>query len=102
MTTSRFHISRALMRVRRVLRNDQLVLSILALIVGSAVGGAIILFREGINLFQVLFFQSESDALTLTAASLPWWHLIGAQRGRIACGALYLSFYAGTPPPWAG
>jgi len=76
MATSRFHISRALMRVRRVLRNDQLVLSILALIVGSAVGGAIILFREGINLFQVLFFQSKSDALTLTAASLPWWQIL--------------------------
>ena len=73
MTTSRFHISRSLMRVRRVVRNDQSVFSVLALIVGSAVGGAVILFREGIDLFQYLFFQIKPDALNLAAAFLPWW-----------------------------
>ena len=73
---SQFHISKALMRVRRVVRNDQLVLSILALIIGSTVGGAVILFREGINLFQHLFFQSEPGALNLAAASLSWWQIL--------------------------
>jgi CIC family chloride channel protein len=73
---SQFHISKALMRVRRVVRNDQLVLSILALFVGSAVGGAVIVFREAINLFQRLFFQSEPDLLNMAAASLAWWQIL--------------------------
>ncbi len=76
MTAKHFHISKALMRVRRVVRNDQLILSILAMVVGSAVGGAVILFREGIDLFQKLFFQSSPEALNLAAAALPWWQVM--------------------------
>ncbi len=76
MTTSRFHISRALMRVRRVVRNDQLVLLVLALLVGSTVGGAVILFREAINFIQHTFFQSQPDALNLIAHNLPWWQIL--------------------------
>jgi CIC family chloride channel protein len=76
MPKSRFTVSRMLMRIRRVVRNDQLVLSVLALIVGIAAGGAVILFREGINLFQRLFFQSDSELLDLAAASLPWWQIV--------------------------
>ncbi len=78
MAKSRFMASRFLMRIRRALGNDQLVLSVLALVVGAAVGGAVILFREGINLFHYIFFQTSEEALNLFASSLPWWQILFA------------------------
>lgn len=68
--------SRVLMRLRRLLRNDQLVLGLLALAVGALAGGAVIAFREGISLVQLLFFGSGSERLFSVAADLPWWWLL--------------------------
>ena len=73
LTSSRF-----LKALRRVVGNDQLILAVLALFVGSASGGAVILFRETITLVQTLFLGSGDERLYLHVQELPWWHLIGA------------------------
>ena len=53
-----------------------LVLSILAMIVGVATGGAVILFREGIGFVQALFFGSGTERLWMHADSMAWWRLL--------------------------
>ncbi len=66
------------MWARRVLRNDQLILAVLAVFVGACSGGAIILFREGISQVQLLFYGTGSERLYEHAATLPWWWILAA------------------------
>ncbi|MBL6927793.1 MAG: chloride channel protein [Rhodospirillales bacterium] len=76
MAIGRITISRGLMWARRVLRNDQLILAVLAVFVGACSGGAIILFREGISQVQSVFYGTGSERLYEHAASLPWWWIL--------------------------
>ncbi len=78
MRVGHFTISRVLMRVRRVVRNDQLILAVLAVLVGACSGGAIILFREGISEVQSIFYGNGTDRLSDHLATLPWWWVVGA------------------------
>ena len=43
-------------RLRKLFRNDHLVLSVLAIVVGAVVGISIVGFREAIDLFQGIFY----------------------------------------------
>ncbi len=67
---------RALAGFRQWVRHDTLVLSILAMIVGVATGGAVILFREGIGLVQTLFYGSGTERLWQHADAMAWWWLL--------------------------
>jgi chloride channel protein, CIC family len=67
---------RALAALRQWARHDTLVLSILAMIVGVATGGAVILFREGIGLVQTLFYGSGTERLWQHADAMAWWRLL--------------------------
>jgi len=69
-------LGRLLVTVRTLLRHDTLILSILAMVVGAAVGGAVILFREGISLAQTVFFGSGTERLSLYAVGQPWGRLM--------------------------
>ncbi|MFH1804223.1 MAG: chloride channel protein [Pseudomonadota bacterium] len=62
--------------LRRILRSEQLVLSILALVVGAMAGAGTILFREGLLLIQGLTFGSARESVHGFLATLPAWHLI--------------------------
>ncbi len=91
--------SRILMWLRRVIRNDQLILSVLALFVGAAGGGAVILFREAIILVQTLAYGSGTESLYRHAETLPWWHLILApSAGGLLIGILVYRFMPGRRP----
>ena len=68
---------RALAPLARLVKDEQLALSILALAVGAA-GGAVILFREAIGLAQYLFYGSDVERLYLHAVRLPWWWILAA------------------------
>ena len=49
MADSKIRFGRILMRLRRLIRNDQLILSILAVFVGAVAGGGVIAIRELID-----------------------------------------------------
>jgi len=51
-------------------------LSILALLVGAGVGGAVIIFREGISLVQTLVYGTGSERLFQHVEQLPWWQVL--------------------------
>ncbi len=81
------------MRLRKIVRNDHLILSVLALVVGAAGGGAVIAFREGINLTQLLVYGSAAKDLYAHAQGLPWWRLLLAPAaGGLVIGLLVYHF----------
>ncbi len=69
-----FH--RSIDRLRRVINNDQIILTLLALVVGAVTSGAVIVFREAIDAMQGLFFAGGEGSLFQNAAQLPWWHVV--------------------------
>lgn len=78
------------MRLRRVIRNDQLILAILAVVVGGCAAGGIILFREGISLVQALFYGTGNVRLVEHAVTLPWWWVLAAPTaGGLLVGLLF-------------
>lgn len=86
-------------RVRRVVRNDLLVLSFLAIIVGIAVGWAIVGFREGILLVQLAFYGTGEERLSLHTVGIPWWHILLAPAlGGLVVGPLVYFFLPGRRP----
>ena len=53
MTRSRLVYIKILLRLRRFLRNDHLILSVLGLVVGSGTGVIAVIFREAIHYIDV-------------------------------------------------
>ena len=76
MASSRTRLNRILMRLRRIVRNDQLILSILAVFVGVAAGGGVIAIRELIDLIQGLTLGGTSENLISIVFTLPWWQTL--------------------------
>ncbi len=78
------------MRARRTIRNDQLILAILAIAVGGLSAGAIILFREAIALVQGAFYGTTSPRLVGHVMTLPWWWVLAAPTaGGLLVGLLF-------------
>ena len=69
-------ILRAVLMLRRVLRNDQLVLALLAVVIGSASAVGAIAFRHLLGGIQFLGFGSTSERVATLASALPWWQLL--------------------------
>jgi CIC family chloride channel protein len=57
-------------------RNDQVVLSILAVVIGAAAGGAALAFRDAIGGIQWLALGFSGEKVASLAAGLPWWQLL--------------------------
>jgi len=72
-SASRTHIVGSL---RRLLRNDQLVLLVLAVIMGTVAAYLAIAFRELYLLVQGLGFGTYSDTLVSAARYLPKWQIV--------------------------
>lgn len=76
MPRTRFTYMRLLLRLRRAVSSDYLVLAILGLVVGTMAGAATVLFLETIDLIQMVFFGSAANRLSAYARALPWWQLL--------------------------
>lgn len=63
-------------RFRSIIGNDQLILAVLAIVVGVLSGGAVIVFREGISFFQNAFFGTGDERLFVHLLGLKWWQII--------------------------
>lgn len=57
-------------------RNDQVILSVLALLIGVAAGMAETVFRAALALVQELGYGFSSEKVASLAAALPWWQLL--------------------------
>ena len=99
MTGSRISYTRLVSRFGQVLRNDHLVLSVLAIFVGCLTGVAVALFREFIALVQFATFQAEVERISSFAAELPWWHVVSVPMlGGLLVGVLTYRYLPGRRP----
>ena len=62
--------------VRRIVRNDQLVLALLAMVIGMGVGVGVIGFRSLLAGVQFVFLGFTSELVLTYASELPWWHIL--------------------------
>ncbi|MBU0726462.1 MAG: chloride channel protein [Alphaproteobacteria bacterium] len=69
-------LGRLLGAIRRLLRQDHIKLSILSVIIGVAAAIGAILFREAIEVFQLIFLGFEGDRVASLSASQPWWRIL--------------------------
>jgi CIC family chloride channel protein len=67
---------RVLVSIRRFGRNDQVVLSVLAVVIGMAGGGAAIGFRYAIDAVQWLGFGYMGENLASHLGTIDWWILV--------------------------
>jgi chloride channel protein, CIC family len=89
MTMHYFSLSRFYVHIRRVTQSGQMALIVLAFIVGSGAGGAVVLFREAIALVQTVAFGTGSERLFAQLEQLPWWQVVMAPvAGGIIIGLL--------------
>ena len=82
MPESRLTYTRLSTRLRQLLRNDHMILSVLALVVGGLVSISVVGFREAIDLVQGVFYGfdgfygNDSEQLAPIAADLPGWRIV--------------------------
>lgn len=92
-------IERPLIVWRRLRRNDQLVLSVLAVAIGGLAGLAAIVFRYGIDVVQRLSFGFGGERVASLAADLPWWQLLLVPSlGGLVVGVFIYAFMPGRRP----
>jgi CIC family chloride channel protein len=82
-------VNRLFIATRRVVRNDQVILAALAVIIGVTAAVGEIAFRAVLRGVQWLFYGSASQRLAGFAEALPWWHLLLAP----AVGGLLLGLF---------
>jgi len=68
--------SDALKKLRRLVSNDHLILVVLAMVVGTVAGAAVIGFRETISFIQLMLYGSGSERLFSSGHSLAWWQIL--------------------------
>ncbi|MDP6351412.1 MAG: chloride channel protein [Alphaproteobacteria bacterium] len=92
MAASNPHPRRATKLWRRLIGNDQLVLFVLAAVVGVAAAYGAIGFRIAIDAIQTLFYGARSEEVIATAQALAWWHrLLAPALGGLGIG-LFVHF----------
>lgn len=69
-------LTKARLHLRRLIRNDQLILSVLAVFVGSAAAAGAVAFREAIDGVQFLSFGFVGELVATMANELPAWRII--------------------------
>lgn len=61
---------------RKLVNNDQLVMTLLAVVVGAAIGSLAILFVEGIDLVQTFMFGVSGTHIAQYISELPTWRIL--------------------------
>lgn len=99
MVNPQFKFAQLLLALRRLIRNDHLVLMVLALVVGCASGAAVVAFREAIDLVQMAVYGTDHDRLSMHVARLPWWQiLLAPAAGGLIVGLFIYFFLPGRRP----
>ena len=94
-----FSIQNFVSYLKKFGRNDQVILSVLALVIGVAAGLAEIAFRAGIGFVQKLGYGFSSEKVASLAAELPWWQLLLVpSAGGLVIGCFIHFFMPGRRP----
>lgn len=94
---------RPLMGLKRLVRNDQLLTSVAALVVGFAAAAGAVAFREAIGALQWLFFGFGHELVASGARETGWWRVMLAPvAGGLLVGAITRWFMPGGRPQGVG
>lgn len=63
--------------MRRQARKSDLIVIVLAWIVGAAAGAGVVLMREMVGLLQGIFFGAELETHAPAVLAMPWWRALG-------------------------
>ncbi len=87
------------LRWRRFTRNDQVILTILAVVIGVGVAAAAIGFRELLGAVQQLGYGFSTEDVFSRVSALPWWQvLLVPVAGGLAVGGFIYLFMPGRRP----
>jgi len=93
------YFGQILARLDRITRHEQVILSILAVLIGGIGGGSAIAFREGLGAVQFLFYGFADERVATLADALPWWHIVaGTTLGGLAVGLIVAFLMPGKQP----
>lgn len=81
-------------RIRDLVRNEQIILSALAVAVGLLGGGAAIAFREAIEFVQLGFYGFDGELFHSMVVDHPWWWILLAPAGGGLLVGLILRFFS--------
>ncbi len=73
---AKFDLAHILRRIGRLTRNEQVILSILAVVTGLVAGGCAIVFREAVAAVQFVSFGEWGERIYGQIDSLPWWRIL--------------------------
>ncbi|MCW9045600.1 MAG: chloride channel protein [Alphaproteobacteria bacterium] len=82
-------VSRFMLRTRRIIKNDQIILAVIALVVGAGVGVLCVGLRLSIQLIQKISYGDGSESFSEHVASLPWWQIVLIP----TCGGLLVGLF---------
>lgn len=89
-------VVRARLKVRRVLRNEHLLLGVMALAVGAVSAYGALVFRVAVDALQEFVFGLPLDEVVPTLESLAWWHIMLVPTlGGLAIGIFLHFFHSG-------
>lgn len=77
---------------RSFAKNDQVILSVLAIVIGVAVGYGTIGFRYALGQVQALLYGFSSQQVATLAGNLEWWHILLAPAAGGLVVGLFLQF----------
>ena len=90
---------RFLVSLRHILRNDQLVLAVLAVVIGAAASAGAIGFRLLLGGIQYIGYGFSSERVASLASVLPWWQiLLVPAAGGLAVGLFLRYLMPGQAP----
>jgi len=69
-------VVRARLRLRRVLRNEHLLLGVMALAVGAVAAYGALIFRLAVDAIQEIAFGMPLDVAVPSLETLAWWHIM--------------------------
>ena len=91
-------LDRARNRLRSIGKDHQLTLLTVSVVVGLAVGSSAMLFRDLLDLFQLIFFGTEEENLADFVSGLDWWQiLLAPAAGGLLVGIYLRTFLGGSP-----
>ncbi len=92
-------VVRARLRLRRVLRNEHLLLGVMALAVGAVAAYGALIFRLAVDAIQEIAFGMPLDVAVPSLETLAWWHIMLVPTvGGLLIG-LFLHFFTAVAVP---
>ena len=99
MTKTKLHYIKFILKLRRIFKNEHLILSIVGLFVGCGTGILAVLLRESIHFLDRSLLGIELENSFHAVGQLPWWQILMIPTlGGLVIGIFVYNFLPGRHP----